>query len=100
MAAPQVSACECTVSLAAAILLLSQVQEMEGARHAHSSQAVEEMEAVKRENEELKEVLSAVQLDLEAKSEVRSRNGGACIVGQLSSCIPLIPGVSATCCGG
>jgi len=74
---------------------------MEGARHAHSSQAVEEMEAVKRENEELKEVLSAVQLDLEAKTEVKHNwKGGACIAQQLSSCIPLIPGVSATCYGG
>ena len=93
-------ACEYTVSLAAAILLLPQVQEMEGARHAHSSQAMEEMEAVKRENEELKEVLSAVQLDLEAKTEVKHNWKGACIAQQLSSCIPLIPGVSATCYGG
>lgn len=78
---------------------------MEGARHAHSSQAVEEMEAVKRENEELKEVLSAVQLDLEAKTEVKHNwkgggGWGACIAQQLSSCIPRIPGVSATCYRG
>lgn len=79
---------------------------MEGARHAHSSQAMEEMEAVKRENEELKEVLSAVQLDLEAKTEVKHNwkgggGGGVPVYAQkLSSCIPRIPGVSATCYGG
>lgn len=49
-----------------------QVQEMEMTRHSQVKVA-EEMEAVKRENEELKEVLSAVQLDLEAKTEVRVR---------------------------
>ena len=42
---------------------------METTRHFHLKEA-EEMEAVKRENEELKDVLSAVQLDLEAKTEV------------------------------
>ena len=42
---------------------------METTRHSQMKVA-EEMEAVKRENEELKEVLSAVQLDLEAKTEV------------------------------
>lgn len=51
-----------------------QVQEMETTRHSQVKVA-EEMEAVKRENEELKEVLSAVQLDLEAKTEVRERKG-------------------------
>ncbi len=44
-----------------------QVREMDSARVAQTS---EEMERLRRENEELKEVLSAVQLDLEAKSEV------------------------------
>lgn len=32
--------------------------------------AAEDVEAIKRENEELKEVLTDVQLDLEAKTEV------------------------------
>lgn len=53
-----------------------QVQEMEMTRHSQVKVA-EEMEAVKRENEELKEVLSAVQLDLEAKTEVRERKEGS-----------------------
>lgn len=35
-----------------------------------SSQSVEETDGLKKENEELKEVLSAVQLDLEARTEV------------------------------
>lgn len=65
---------------------------MEGARHAHSSQAMEEMEAVKRENEELKEVLSAVQLDLEAKTEVKHNwkggGGGGCLY-MHNSCHPV-----------
>lgn len=51
------------------LLSLPQVQDMETTRHFHLKEA-EEMEAVKRENEELKDVLSAVQLDLEAKTEV------------------------------
>lgn len=63
---------------------------MEGARHAHSSQAVEEMEAVKRENEELKEVLSAVQLDLEAKTEVKHNwKGGGEVPVLHNSCHPV-----------
>ena len=33
----------------------------------------EEMEAIQRENEELKDVLSAVQIDLESKTEVCKR---------------------------
>ena len=36
-----------------------------------SCQSVEETDVLKKENEELKEVLSAVQLDLEARTEVR-----------------------------
>lgn len=51
-----------------------QVQEMESDRAEHSSSVQE----VRRENEELKEVLSAVQLDLEAGTEV----GAACPGGQ------------------
>ena len=47
-----------------------QVQDMEVAKHELSSQASEEAESLRRENEELKDVLSAVQLDLEAKTEV------------------------------
>lgn len=35
-----------------------------------SYQSMEETELLKKENEELKEVLSAVQLDLEARTEV------------------------------
>ena len=38
----------------------------------------EEFEAVQRENEELKEVLSAVQIDLEAKTEVHLVCGHEC----------------------
>lgn len=56
------------------LLFLPQVQDMETTRHSHLKEA-EEMEAVKRENEELKDVLSAVQLDLEAKTEVRKGEG-------------------------
>ena len=56
------------------LLFPPQVQEMEMTCHSQVKVA-EEMEAVKRENEELKEVLSAVQLDLEAKTEVREREG-------------------------
>ena len=65
---------------------------METTRHFHLKEA-EEMEAVKRENEELKDVLSAVQLDLEAKTEVgRGRVGGRLH-------LPF-PGPSWSWCGG
>ena len=42
---------------------------MESGRAEHSS-AIQEVDGLRRENEELKEVLSAVQLDLEAGTEV------------------------------
>lgn len=45
---------------------------MEQIRAVASVRASEESEGIQRENEELKEVLSAVQLDLEAKTEVGS----------------------------
>ena len=55
----------------------TQVQEMESARHevaAHSSSELLSLrntcEELQREGDELKEVLSAVQLDLEAKTVV------------------------------
>ncbi len=47
-----------------------QVQHLDAARKKESIQTVEEMASIKKENEELKEVLSAVQIDLEIKTEV------------------------------
>ena len=49
--------------------MTSQVQELEAERDRESANA-DNMEAIKRENEELKEVLSAVQIDLENNQEV------------------------------
>ena len=46
-----------------------QVHKLEGDREKENARA-DDMEAIKRENEELKEVLSAVQIDLEANVEV------------------------------
>ena len=46
----------------------------------------EAMEAVQRENEELKEVLSAVQIDLESKTEVTVHHRPCYYVAKFSSC--------------
>ena len=43
---------------------------MEGQKRKESIQTSEEILTLQKENEELKEVLSAVQIDLEAKTEV------------------------------
>lgn len=43
---------------------------MEGSKRKESLQSAEEMVALQKENEQLKEVLSAVQVDLETKTEV------------------------------
>lgn len=50
-------------------IALPQVQELEAQREQGSANA-EGLEAIKKENEELKEVLSAVQIDLENNQEV------------------------------
>ena len=64
------------------------------ASHAEVPSAVaEEMESVKRENEELKEVLSAVQLDLEAKTVVGLHWQGALQLVQIH-CLSLNAGAS------
>ena len=47
---------------------------MESSMKEKSYQSVEETDVLKKENEELKEVLSAVQLDLEARTEVNYSN--------------------------
>ena len=46
---------------------------MENIKKKESIQTSEELTALQKENEELKEVLSAVQIDLEAKTEVGIR---------------------------
>ena len=50
-----------------------QVHELEGSSRSVSVQSLEELAAVRRENEELKEVLSEVQLDLEANAQEGDR---------------------------
>lgn len=49
--------------------LRKKVSEMETSMKEKSSLSVEETDSLKKENEELKDVLSAVQIDLEAKTE-------------------------------
>ena len=51
-------------------ILLPQLQVLEGSKRKESMQTAEEMVTLQKENEQLKEVLSAVQVDLEAKTEV------------------------------
>lgn len=53
--------------------LKRKVHELEGSSRSVSVQSLEELAAVRRENEELKEVLSEVQLDLEANAQEGDR---------------------------
>lgn len=58
------------IECASCDVFLSQVQQLEGSKRKESIQSAEEMVALQKENEQLKEVLSAVQVDLETKTEV------------------------------
>ena len=55
----------------------------------------EATEAVQRENEELKEVLSAVQIDLESKTEVSIHQQYCNSIYHHHSCLFLFAGTSA-----
>jgi hypothetical protein len=52
------------------MLCALQLQELESSSRNASTQHAEDVLTLQKENEQLKEVLSAVQVDLETKTEV------------------------------
>lgn len=50
-----------------------QLQEVESLKKKDFAQNAQEMATLRKENDELKEVLSVVQIDLESKTEVQIR---------------------------